>query len=150
MVSAASLTNVGLFDGLPESQLEKIAGLCQEISFQQGERIFDEGEKADQLYILIEGKVSIKVHLTSRPETVTVAVIEGPYNSFGWSGVVAPYHYTAAAYSEADSRVLALPGGELMEVLKGDPATGITVMRRVAEIIGSRLKNSRAALLKSL
>jgi CRP-like cAMP-binding protein len=141
---------VGLFGGLPESQLAKIAGFCKEMSFQQGERIFDEGEKAERLYILIEGKVSIRVHLTSRPETVTVAVIEGSYNSFGWSGVVAPYHYTAAAFCETDSRVLVLPGIELMEVLKEDPASGITVMRRVAEIIGSRLKNSRAALLKSL
>lgn len=150
MVPKEIVSQVGLFEGIPESQLEKIAEIGQVLSFTPGEQIFVEGHKADRLYVLLEGKVIIRVHLTSRPDAVTVAVINRPNDTFGWSAIVAPYHYTASAISEEQSRTLAIPGLGLLEVLKDDPISGIVVMRRVAEVIGSRLRNSRSALLKSL
>lgn len=150
MVPKEIVSQVDLFEGLPESQLESIAELGQVLSFSQGNYIFEEGHKADRLYILLEGKVRIHVHLTSRPETITVAVVNQRNDPFGWSAIVAPYHYTASAICDEQSRTLAITGLDLLEVLKDDPVAGITVMRRVAEVISSRLRNSRTALLKTL
>ncbi len=48
--------------------------------------IFEEGEKAEWVYILLEGKVRISIDLTSKPTYITVAMIDEPNWAFGWSG----------------------------------------------------------------
>ena len=147
---SALLAQVGLFKDIPETILEAIAELSQEMTFAKNKTVFMEGAPAKYIYILLEGEVSIQVSLTSRKETVTVAVINQLYHSFGWSGVVPPYHYTSSALCEADCRVLALEGKKLIDMLKQEPQSGFIVMQRISELISRRLRNSRIALLKTL
>jgi toluene monooxygenase system ferredoxin subunit len=135
---------------MPKEELAKIAEICEETIYTNGTMIFHEGDQAEFLYILLEGKVVIRLQLTSRPESVTVAVITKTNQSFGWSSVVAPYHYTAGALCEADCTLLRIPGKELIQMLQNEPISGVVVMRRIAEVISNRLRNSRQVLLKSL
>jgi CRP-like cAMP-binding protein len=81
---------------------------------------------------------------------LTVSVINQAHQSFGWSGIVSPYHFTASARCETDCRVLAIPGQKLFEILKEDPESGFHVMCKISEMISSRLRSSRQVLLKSL
>ena len=150
MATKASLTEFPLFRNLPESLLDKIAALGEELSFSQGETIFREGEEADKLHFLLEGDVLLKVNLTSRPESITVSAVSQRFESFGWSGIVPPYHYTASAICETDCMVLTIPGDSFMKLLEENPVQGFTVMRRLTELVSSRLRNSRQALLKTL
>lgn len=150
MAGEGKLSDVGLFKDLPDELLSRIASMSEEFSRSSGETIFQEGDEADRLHILLEGKVSIRVHLTSRPASVAVAILNQPYMTFGWSGIVSPYRYTASAMCEEDCRLIAIPGGELIAALEQYPESGFLVMRRVSEIISSRLRNSRLVLLKSL
>jgi len=150
MVTIDLLSQIDLFEGLSTAQLETIADLCQEKSCAGGETLFREGEKAGWLYFLLEGEITIYVQLSSRPERLTVTVISEPGQALGWSGIVAPHRYTASAVCETDSRLLALEGQALMDVLKQDPATGFVVIQRIAEVISRRLRNTRVALLKTL
>ena len=144
------LSEVDLFEDLPDEQIAAIAEICEEVTHSKGEMIFDEGERAGKLYILMEGRVSIRMRLTTRPQSITVSVLNSAPQSFGWSGVVAPYFYTAFALCEEDCRLLTLPGQKLIEVLRQEPVSGFEVMRRISEVISSRLRNSRMVLLKSL
>ena len=150
MATNAPLSEFALFRNLPEELLEKVAALGEEMSFSQGDSIFREGEKADKLHFLLEGEIVLKVKLTSRPENITVSAVSQQYESFGWSGIVPPYHYTASAICEADCKVLTIPGEGFMKLLNDNPAAGFTVMQRLTELIASRLRNSRQALLKTL
>jgi len=50
MATTASLAEFPLFQNLPEALLDKIAALGKELSFAQGETIFQEGEQADKLH----------------------------------------------------------------------------------------------------
>ena len=150
MVNPQELSTVGLFDGIPDEQLAKIVDIAEEMHFSQGELIFREGTKAKHIYVLLDGKVAIRVHLTSRPESLTVSVINKAYHSFGWSGIVPPYHFTATALCESDCRLLVIPGQELLKILRDDPESGFHVMCKISEMISSRLRSSRQVLLKSL
>ena len=150
MATNAPLSEFALFRNLPEELLEKVAKLGEEATFSEGESIFREGEQADKLHFLLEGKLVLKVKLTSRPESITVSAVSQQYESFGWSGIVPPYHYTASAICEVDCKVLMIPGDSFMELLKDNPAAGFVVMQRLTELIASRLRNSRQALLKTL
>ena len=139
-----------LFQNLSDDILDKIAAIGQEQSYHSGDIVFREGEQADQLHFLISGSIHLKVRLTSRPESITVSAVTQRFESFGWSGIVPPYHYTASAICEEDSRVMTIPGTAFMKILSDDPIAGFLVMQRIAEIIASRLRNSRQALLKTI
>ena len=150
MATNAPLADFALFRNLPEKLLEKIAALGEEETFSQGDFIFREGEDADSLHFLLEGEVVLKVKLTSRPESISVSAVSQQYESFGWSGIVSPYHYTASAVCETDCKVLTISGQAFMELLGDNPEAGFTVMQRITELVASRLRNSRQALLKTI
>ena len=150
MATNAPLSEFALFRNLPEKLLDKIAALGEEAIFSKGDLIFREGEEADKLHFLLDGKLVLKVKLTSRPESITVSAVGQKYESFGWSGIVPPYHYTASAICETECKVLTIPGDDFMKLLEENPAAGFTVMQRLTELVASRLRNSRQALLKTL
>ena len=150
MATNAQLGEFPLFRDLPEALLDKIASLGEELSFAEGDAIFREGETADKLHFLMHGDILLKVKLTSRPESITVSAVTQCFESFGWSGVVAPYHYTATAICETDCTILTLPGDKVLKLLEENPAAGFIVMKRLIELVSSRLRNSRQALLKTL
>jgi CRP-like cAMP-binding protein len=150
MVTTDTLSQFSLFKGLPASLLDKIAAISEGKAYHKGDFIFREGERADSLHFLLEGSIVLRVKLTSRPDSVTVSFVSTPYQSFGWSGVVPPYHYTSSAECEADSDVLIIPAAPFMKLLEEDPDSGFKVMQRITEIIADRLRNSRQALLKTL
>lgn len=150
MATTVSLAEFPLFRNLPDPLLDQIDKLGEELTFSQGDTIFKEGQEADQLHFLLRGEVLLKVKLTSRPESITVSAVNQKFEIFGWSGVVPPYHYTASAVCETDCNILTIPSVKLMKLLEENPAAGFIVMRRLTEIISSRLRNSRQALLKTL
>ena len=150
MATNAPLSEFALFRNLPEELLNKVAALGKEVTYSEGDFIFREGDQADKLHFLLNGEVVLKVKLTSRPESITVSAVSQQYESFGWSGIVPPYHYTASAVCEVDCKILTIPGESFMQLLEENPAAGFIVMRRLTELIASRLRNSRQTLLKTL
>lgn len=150
MINTQTLSQFSLFNGLPESLLTEIGNISREVSAKKGEIVFREGEAADKLHFLLNGSVALRVKLTSRPESVTVSFVSTPFQSFGWSGIVSPFHYTSSAECDEDSTLLIIPADPFMKLLEANPESGFVVMRRVTEIIADRLRNSRQALLKTL
>lgn len=65
--------------------------LAREVSFAMGERIFDEGGRADRFWIIHTGTVALAVHVPGR----RAAVIEtlGAGEMLGWSWLVPPHHW---------------------------------------------------------
>lgn len=150
MFTKESLASFDLFKEVPESVLEEVANLCEEIFVQKDGFVFREGETADKLHLLVKGSIALRVNLTSRPESVTVSIVSRPHQTLGWSGIVAPNHYTASAFCEEDSRLIAIPADKFMQVLQAHPEAGFKVMLRITEIISDRLRNSRQALVKTM
>ena len=150
MITKESLANFDLFKGVPEGVLEEGAKLCEEVFVQKDGYVFREGETANKLHLQVKGSIALRVNLTSRPESVTVSIVSRPNQTLGWSGVVAPNHYTASAFCEENSHLVAIPADKFMQVLEAHPEAGFKVMLRITEIISDRLRNSRQALLKTL
>jgi CRP-like cAMP-binding protein len=150
MDKVEALRNVELFESATDELLAKVAEIAEEKTFVLGEMIFEEGEKAEWVYVLLEGKVRISIDLTSKPTYITVAMIEEPQWAFGWSGIVAPYRYTATATCEVETRVLAIPGIKFEEIIDQETECGCHVMKKLTELISSRLRNSRMTLLRTM
>ena len=144
------LRNVELFQGASDQLVAKVAEIAEEKTFSLGEMVFQEGEKADWVYILLDGKVRISIDLTSKPIYITVAMVDKPFLAFGWSGIVAPYRYTSTATCEVESKMLAIPGIKFEEILEQEPECGFVVMKKLTELISNRLRNSRMTLLRTM
>ncbi len=148
MISAQLLTQFDIFSGLSAEQLAAIAAFGEEVTYAKGEILFSEGQEAKRLFILLEGKVALQVRLVSHRDNITLEIINQPYHTLGWSGLVSPYYYTASAVCQLNSRLVMLDGPALMRFLEAEPTVGFTIMRRITEVICDRLRTSRVALLK--
>lgn len=146
MVTAKTLTTIGLFEGIPEEKLASIAPLWEELSVKAGENFFCEGCETEKFYILLEGTVTLSMKLTSRPENLILGVINKFGQSFGWSVVLLANHYTASADAKEDSRVIAISGDDLRMYLDSDPVIGYKIAMRMVEIVSSRLRYYRVLL----
>jgi CRP-like cAMP-binding protein len=150
VVKSDYLSGFPLFRDISPAVLEQIAAISEEITFLAGQSVFREGEKAEHVHFLIKGSLALKVNIMTRPDSVTVSFVEKSFECFGWSGMVPPSHFTATAYCEQDSSILAIPGKDLLKILSANRDDGYLVMQRMAEMISDRLRNSRQALLKTL
>ncbi|GER80727.1 MAG: hypothetical protein JETCAE02_15350 [Anaerolineaceae bacterium] len=150
MITKESLADFELFKGVEMDALEEIAHLCEDVFVAKDGYVFREGETADKLHLLVQGSIALRVNLTSRPQAITVSIVSRPHQTLGWSGIVAPHHYTASAYCEEDSHLIAIPADKFLQTLAARPEAGFKIMLRITEIISDRLRNSRQALLKTL
>jgi CRP-like cAMP-binding protein len=150
VVNSDVLAGFPLFKDLSPVVLGKIAALSKELSYEEGQSVFREGEKADKLHFLLQGSLALRVNIMSKPESVTVSFVAKANECFGWSGLVEPHYYTASAFCEEPTRILDIAGKELLKVLTENPEAGFVVMHRMAEMISYRLRNSRLALFKTL
>jgi len=150
MIDAKMLAQSPLFAGLPEGRLAPFAALAEEITCAAGNALFREGEEASRLYMLLSGKINVQVQPTSLTHPLTIVSLGTFGQLVGWSGFMQPNYYTASAICLEDCRLLAFDGAAFNRLLESDPALGLTVMRRIAEVISQRLRLIQSTVLKTL
>jgi signal transduction histidine kinase len=146
-VTIEQLQRSDIFGKLSANDMADIASLFREVSFAENEIAFDEGALADQLMIVVEGKLVLekKIQLgkrnTQRTRTATIGYVEAG-QAAGWSSLTSPYIYTSTAIAIEPTRVLAAASSQLRDYLERNPIVGFKVMSVVAAWIGSRYKSA--------
>ncbi len=79
-----------------------------------------------------------------------VEQVPQPGQLVGWSGFLEEARYTAGATCQADSRLLAFDGAAFMSLLESDAELGFLMLRRITNVISSRLRNIQRFVLKTL
>jgi CRP-like cAMP-binding protein len=145
MVSSARLCPCELFRGLRDAELQQLAAIAREKDYQAGDLICTEREQAERVFILCEGRVQIQVQLRSLMEPdarLTLEEIE-PGRIFGWSSLVRQRQFTATVQALEPVRVIAIRAEDLNNLFARNAHIGFVVMKNLAEIIASRLRNTR-------
>lgn len=70
------LSMVDVFETLPREELEELSRLAIDVSYGQGEVLYEPQEGDEKLYILKEGRVQLYVELPNQTE-ITLSVVEG-------------------------------------------------------------------------
>ena len=52
---------VGIFSGLTEEQLQRLAAVFRHVSFEIGDRIFSSGDSCDETFVLLDGEVAVEI-----------------------------------------------------------------------------------------
>jgi CRP/FNR family cyclic AMP-dependent transcriptional regulator len=140
-----------IFQGLSTEQLHKLDSISREETYAAGQYIFREGDQARSLYIIEEGKVILEMRIAPLPKhrlspqaTVDV-LIKG--DIIAWSALVEPHILTFSAQAVDRCKLIALDGIKLLELMDSDPAMGYEIMRRLSEVIASRLNHTRQTLI---
>ena len=98
------------------------------------------------MYIVIEGRVALDIFIPHRGK-VRIYTVE-PWDVFGWSSVTPTIHQrTAGAMAVIDGLVVCIDAVKLRQACDEDHDLGYVVMRRLANIVASRLLVTRLQLL---
>lgn len=142
------LSSLPLFEGLAETDLELLADLVQREECSQGTVVFEQGARANKLYIVISGRVEVRFK-PEDGEILTVASLE-PGGVFGWSAALGRRQYTSCAVSVQDSRLLSLKGDRLRALCESNPQTGVIILERLAGVIAERLRSTHKHVVAML
>ena len=137
MINIDKLRNVDILQGLTDWELKIVSQFFQEEILQEGITLFQEGEKADRLFILEEGAVS----LTFKEEEQYSVGDSG--RIIGWSFLVPPNRYTASAVTTAPSKLLMIKSPDFYYLIHKEPRMGVKVMENLAQVVASRLSQIR-------
>ena len=144
MISPELLRRYPYFAPIHEWTLKRIAMVSQERVYLAGQHIFDEGEAADYVYLIVAGEVELQYLLPSG-EARTIDMIPAG-ELIGWSALVDPHRRTARAIADRETDIVAIESETLRALCDEDPVLGYRLMEKVCEILSSRLDSTRLQL----
>jgi CRP/FNR family transcriptional regulator, cyclic AMP receptor protein len=133
------------FAGLSRDDLQLIARCASNVHFDEGSRIFEEGEPASLFYVIRQGRVALQIHSPTKGPLTIDTMDEGEV--LGWSWLIPPYQYFASALATTPVRATALDGACLRDKCESDPALGYQLLKRVTAVLYQRLQSTRIGLL---
>jgi hypothetical protein len=132
-VSVNRVRKVDFLQGLEEGELQGIAQFFEEEDMAAGVTLCEEGERADRLYVLDQGKVSIRSKKGRQYD------IDTPGKTVGWSFLMPPFLYTASATTVTPSKLLVIKSPDFYFLIHKEPKMGMKVVSNLAQVIASRL-----------
>lgn len=132
------LAHLPLFEGLSGEQLEQFAALLDICYLTKGMRVFEQGDAAEYLYILLEGEVLIRYKPYDGDELTVARVVPG--GVFGWSAALGRSVYTASTVVVQDGKAYRLRAEKLQKLCGQCPETGVILLRRLTEVISQRVQ----------
>jgi CRP-like cAMP-binding protein len=133
------------FVDLPERHVETVVGCVSNVRFEAGNVIFQEGEEANNFYLIREGKVALHVFSERRGPITILTLGEG--DILGWSWLFPPYRWKFSARTIEVTRAFAVDGKCLREKAERDHALGYELLKRLAHVVEERLEATRLQLL---
>jgi len=140
MMNGAHLQELPLFLGIEQDDLNLLAQHVDRRSFAKNQTLFNQGDPAHHLYILLQGSVAIRY---KPPDADTLDVAEITENNiFGWSSALGRDVYTSSAICLEPCEVLLMKGVDLQLLCQQHPETGVILLERLAGVIAQRLQST--------
>ena len=136
-----------LFLELESEQVEHIAALGQEVSYNAGDIIISEGAPSHEIYIIITGMVEVKlgkgaVHDVPGAPQLNAIVRLGQGQVFGEMALVDSGARSATVRCAKDNTVLyVIPHRDFWALCEGDHHIGFIVMRNIAADLSFKLRH---------
>jgi CRP/FNR family transcriptional regulator, cyclic AMP receptor protein len=134
------LDRVATFSNMNQDYVKLLEPLFEQYSCPSGATVIEQGQPADYLYLIIDGKVQV----TYKPydgTPITVAHVEKD-GVFGWSAVVGSRTYTSSVTAIEDLKTYRIQGNVLRRLCVDHPEAGKEILERIASVVSSRWSNS--------
>ncbi len=126
MKKTHNLSQINLFAGLSESQLDKLNSIAVPRKLVRGEQIFDMGQEASGFYCVEDGKV--KIYRESLSGKEQIIHIFGAGEIFGEVPVFQGTSYPASAITLEKSTLLYFSRERFERIIKEDPSLAMSML----------------------
>ena len=127
-------------EGLSDEVLQLIEPLFERFACPAGTVIFEQGDPAMFLYLLLRGSVIVRYKPYDGPPLNLTQIAAG--GAFGWSTVVGNPAYTSGAVAKEDVQAIRLRGNDLRALAIRNPEAGRMILDKLAKKVSNRWKNA--------
>jgi CRP/FNR family transcriptional regulator, cyclic AMP receptor protein len=139
---------ISLFKGLSPAQRNLVRPLFVPFDAYGGTVLFEQGEPADSLYLVISGEVIIRYKPEDGPVICLARVRSG--GVVGWSAALRRQAYTSGAECTIYSEIMRIHSEDLRILCEQYPETGELILERLAHVIAERLQDTNGQVLDLL
>jgi CRP/FNR family cyclic AMP-dependent transcriptional regulator len=113
-VDAARLKKIDLFESFPDEDVERLAGVADEVSIDEGESLVRAGTPPDQLYVIEEGNAEVR-----RDDEVIAKL--GPGDVVGERGVLKRGLRNATVVATSPVRAIFVTSSQVRQLRQDHP-----------------------------
>ena len=142
-----AIKSIPWFLDLQPESIKRLTSIAGVRSYQPDEIIFTEGEKHDYFYIILEGEVSVSSYV---PGHGFMPIFTAESLDVLGSSSLTPVirQKTGTARVLAPTKLLAFKADSLIALCESDHELGFIIMRRLSNIVASRMMTHRLHLLE--
>jgi CRP-like cAMP-binding protein len=126
------LAGMPLFSRLSERELLRVMQVADVRSFADGETVISEGQRGDELYIVLHGSVSV-----SRQDEVISRL--GPGEHFGEMALIRSVPRSATVRSDGPSELILLSRRDFFEILRAEHEIAVKMLWQFLGVLANRL-----------
>jgi CRP/FNR family transcriptional regulator, cyclic AMP receptor protein len=142
-----AIKSIPWFLDLSSESIQRLSSTANVLNFESGTILFTEGEQHPYLYVILEGKVRLESFVPGHG-SLPLLTAES-LDVISWSSLTPVVRQkTSTARVVAPTRLLAFHAESLMQCCEADCELGFVIMRRLANIVASRLLTHRLHLLE--
>jgi CRP-like cAMP-binding protein len=140
------LKDIKFFEDASDADVAALAKMCREVSFPARATIFEECERATDVYFILDGSISLAICDAAGCRQISVL---GKGDLLGWSPLIGRTRLFDTARTAIAVKAIAFDAEELLQFCKDNAAFGFEFMRRAAVVLGERLNATRRQLVKA-
>jgi len=142
------LATVPLLDGMPEEELANLAGVLRRREVPAGEVLWNQGDDAVAMLLIVRGRVSISLHLPGERAVEVATMGEGEV--LGEIPLLDGGRHSATARVTEPTSLLSLSRADFAALISRRHPTAFTLKRRIAGVACARLRGQLGVLASSL
>jgi len=127
-----------IFHGLSEGELSQLAQICKMVSYPAGKTICSEGECGNEIFVLAEGKASVRAKRTGNKKSKIGIIRQGEI--FGEMSIIEDLPRVADLVTDVDSKLVVIDRFELENLMNKNNHLGKIVMKNVAKGLSRKLR----------
>jgi len=148
-VTSEMLKRADIFEFLRLDELEDIAAISKIEEFEQDDLIFKEGDWAEKIYVILEGRVSIETTIYPGKKLAVYTLTKRMF--LGYPSLLRTRKFINNARCLDKVKVITISAEELEDkIFKKDCRRGFLIIKRVAELVAQKLAETRMQLLSLL
>ena len=141
-----------LFEGLKTNDVKVFLKKCAQISLNAGEILFKEGDKSEDAYIVLGGRLGIRCRMLDKDQsTIPLTPVMGyvePGCIIGEFALIDSKPRTAEVFAPVSTTMLVINHDIFHAALALRPEAGAMLMFNVAKILVDRMRETNEKLLE--
>ncbi|MDP4223568.1 MAG: Crp/Fnr family transcriptional regulator [Bacteroidota bacterium] len=147
-LKADDLKKIRFFESYTDKQLVTLVSMSSVKEFKVKEILFEQYDELSEVYVLLEGSLSLGISLAKEKRIHLGTIEEGQL--FSWSAVFSPFISTAWVMAVTPAKVISIDAKKLNEEMEVDCDFGFKTMSKIAQTISHRLSDTRFQLMNQM